>query len=57
MLFMGGYCDGAGSSVDAWEQVVLMVWWPVCGPHGGRCCRLERGGVVGGLFARGRGDV
>ena len=54
---MGGFGDGAGSSVDAWEQVVLMV----CrGPSAGR---VEGGAVgwrvcvVGALFARGRGDV
>ena len=54
---MGGFGDGAGSSADAWEQVVSMV----CrGPSAG--C-VEGGAVgwrqcvVGGPFARGRGDV
>ena len=54
---MGGLGDGAGSSVNALEQVVLVV----CrGPSAG-CVEGGavggRGRVVGGPFARGRGDV
>ena len=54
---MSGFGDGARSRVDAWEQVVLMV----C--RDSSAGRVEggavgwRGCVVGGPFARGRGDV
>ena len=54
---MGGFGDGVGSSVDAWERVVLMV----CrGPSAGRVqggAVSWRGCVVGGPLARRRGDV
>ena len=54
---MGGLGDGAGSNANAWEQLVLVV----CrGPSAG-CVEGGavggRGRVVGGSFARGRGDV
>ena len=54
---MGGFGDGAGSSANSWEQVVLVV----C--RGTSAGRVEggavrwRGRVVGEPFARGRGDV
>ena len=54
---MGGLGDGAGSSVNAWEQVVLVVCrGPSAGGVEGGAVG-ERGRVVGGPFARGRGDV
>ena len=54
---MGGLGDGARSSANAWEQVVLVLCrGPSAGcVEGGAVGR--RGRVVGGLFARGRGDV
>ena len=54
---MGGLRDGAVSSVNAWEQVVLVVCrGPPAGcVEGGAVGR--RGRVVGWPFARGRGDV
>ena len=54
---MGGLGDGAGSSVNAWEQVALVVRRALSagGVEGGA---VGGGGrVVGGPFARGRGDV
>ena len=54
---MGGLGDGAGSSANAWEQVVLVV---CLGPSAG-CVEGSavgrRGRVVGGPFARGQGNV
>ena len=54
---MGGLGDGAGSSVTAWEQVVLVV----CSSPSAGCVEGGavggRGRVVVGPFARGRGDV
>ena len=54
---MGGLGDGAGSSADAWEQVVLVV----CRGSSAGCVQGGaigwRGRVVGVPFARGRGDV
>ena len=54
---MGGLDEGAGSSVNALEQVVLVV----CrGPSAG-CVEggavSGRGRVVGGPFAWGKGDI
>ena len=49
--------DGAGSSVNAWEQVVLVVCrGPSAGDVEGGAVG-GRGRVVGEPFARGRGDV
>ena len=54
---MGGLSDGAGSSVNAWEQVVLVVCrGPSAGCVEGRAVG-SRGRVVGGPFARDRGNV
>ena len=54
---MRGLGDGAGSSVNAWEQVVLVVCrGPSAGGVEGGAVG-GRGRVVGGPFARGRGDV
>ena len=52
---MGGLGDGAGSSTNMWEQVVLVV----CRGASAGAWRavLSAGRVVGGPFARGRGDV
>ena len=54
---MGGLGDGAGSSVNAWEQVALVLCrGPSAGSvEGGAVGR--RGRVVEGPFAWGRGDV
>ena len=54
---MGGLGDGAGPSVNAWEQVALVL---CCGSSAGGVeggAVGGRGRVVGGPFAWGRGDV
>ena len=54
---MGGLGDGGGSSVNAWEQVALVVRrGPSAGGVEGGAVG-GRGRVVGGPFAPGRGDV
>ena len=54
---MGGLGDGAGSSVNAWEQVALVLCrGPSAGGVEGSAVG-GRGRVVGGPFAWGRGDV
>ena len=54
---MGGLGDGAGSSANAWEQVVLVVCRGLsAGCVEGRAVGGRRR-VVGWPFARGRGDV
>ena len=54
---MGGLGDGPGSSANAWEQVVSVV----CRGPSASCVEDgavgERRRLVGGPFARGRGDV
>ena len=54
---MGGLGEGGGFSVNAWEQVVLVVCrGPSAGGVEGGAVG-GRGRVVGGPLARGRGDV